>query len=69
MDISLFFFIVQLNNTGFLNLYVLFFIVSVIGMNFRTNIHRYLLSQDREAVAKITSILDERKLFYTRWYV
>ncbi|VDP35918.1 unnamed protein product [Schistosoma curassoni] len=35
-------------------------------MNFRTNIHRYLLSQDREAVAKITSILDERKLFYTR---
>ncbi|VDP68147.1 unnamed protein product [Schistosoma mattheei] len=35
-------------------------------MIFRTNIHRYLLSQDREAVAKITSILDERKLFYTR---
>ncbi|CAH8661981.1 unnamed protein product [Schistosoma bovis] len=34
---------------------------------YKTNIHRYLLSQDREAVAKITSILDERKLFYTRW--
>ncbi|CAH8640794.1 unnamed protein product [Schistosoma intercalatum] len=33
---------------------------------YKTNIHRYLLSQDREAVAKITSILDERKLFYTR---
>ncbi|CAH8678729.1 unnamed protein product [Schistosoma rodhaini] len=30
---------------------------------YKTNIHRYLLSQDREAVAKITSILDERKFF------
>nr|AAW27545.1 SJCHGC03617 protein [Schistosoma japonicum] len=34
---------------------------------YKTNIHRYLLSQDREAVAKFTSIMDERKLFYSRW--
>ncbi|KAH8866760.1 Exocyst complex component 7 isoform 2 [Schistosoma japonicum] len=33
---------------------------------YKTNIHRYLLSQDREAVAKFTSIMDERKLFYSR---
>ncbi|CAH8645334.1 unnamed protein product [Heterobilharzia americana] len=34
---------------------------------YKTNIHHYLLSQDREAVAKFTCVMDERKIFYTRW--
>ncbi|CAH8871095.1 unnamed protein product [Trichobilharzia szidati] len=33
---------------------------------YKTNIHRYLLSQDREAIAKFTCVLDERKAFYSR---